>query len=767
MRPIPGFAASLMIGAATISSALADAPKINDIKPLGVKRGEPSDLTINGSGLAGAPVLVAPFPFTAEVAPNSDGGNFRIKVTVPPTVALGVYPIRVKSDNGISNPFLISVGQFPRVDEAEDNSTFEQAQVVPTPVIVEGSSAGSDVDHFKFAGKKGQKIVVDAQCSRIGSGVDPQIRLTTAGRKFVESADDTPGLVTDARLVAVLPEDGDYVIELSDSKYQGGGRPVYRLLIGEIPIASEIYPIGGRRNETIGLELRGGTLNETVTLASPLAAEPLSDIFRPRLTLPDGRDVEIPAPLSLSDLPEIREPADSAAAPVRGAAPVVFNGRIDPAADEDRFVLSVTPGQTLRIRVEASDEGSALDGTLQILGANNAVLATAEDTVSPALPVRGVRRPATITVPDPSLDFAVPAGVTEITLAIKDLIGRGGVGFPYRILVEPVVPAFQLILNESQITVPKGNTVSLGVTLQRQGYNGPVTVALPELPVGLTARPLTIPEGGAGGLFTLTAAKDANFGPVDLKVVGTGQGPAGPIVEYGQKNNVYALQGTLPVNSMTQNGLPSASGTPLPAALEAPETIEAVHGYNGTVPLKVARDAGADGALALALLTPPPGVTVAGTIAEKAPEGAATINTPIESPVGPTNIVLTAKGKLGPAEITLTAPVVRVSIVRPVAVELSAPMVDVKVGTTVEFKGKLVRKEPFKQPVKITLTGLPAGLKADPVDLPAEGTEFALKIIAEPTAAEAMAAVQVGLAFKVGDKDYPFPPTPLAVKVVK
>ena len=32
------------------------------------------------------------------------------------------------------------------------------------------------------------------------------IRLTTAGRKFVASADDTPGLLTDARMVAVLPE---------------------------------------------------------------------------------------------------------------------------------------------------------------------------------------------------------------------------------------------------------------------------------------------------------------------------------------------------------------------------------------------------------------------------------------------------------------------------------------------------------------------------------------------------------------------------------
>ena len=39
-----------------------------------------------------------------------------------------------------------------------------------------------------------QRVVVDAQCARIGSGVDPSIRLSTAGHAYVGSADDTPGL---------------------------------------------------------------------------------------------------------------------------------------------------------------------------------------------------------------------------------------------------------------------------------------------------------------------------------------------------------------------------------------------------------------------------------------------------------------------------------------------------------------------------------------------------------------------------------------------
>ena len=58
----------------------------------------------------------------------------------------------------------------------------------------------------------------------------------------------------------------------------------------------------------------------------------------------------------------------------------MLNGRIDPPGEDDRFVIATTPGQRLRIRVEASEFGSALDGVLQVLGKNGAVLANADDT---------------------------------------------------------------------------------------------------------------------------------------------------------------------------------------------------------------------------------------------------------------------------------------------------------------------------------------------------------------------------------------------------
>ena len=351
--------------------ATAAYSQIKNIGPLGVQRGVATTIAISGSGLAGNPQLIAPFRSHMEPpAPKGDASTWNLKLVVAGYV--GVYPIRVQTDDGISNPFLLAVGQLPQVAEKEENSTFETAQSIPEPpLVVEGGVSGNDVDFFRFRGRKGQRIVVDAQCARIGSGLDPTIRLTTASanRAFIASADDTPGLLTDARLMAVLPEDGEYVVEISDSRYQGASRPVYRLVIGAVPMAEEVYPLGGRLGETTGLELRGGTLPGIEAAAAVLNAPFGTDLFQPRVTecmiglpMPGGRnlDLESLSPILVSSYTEMREPVDPVAPPVRALAPVVFNGRIDPSGDEDRFALVVTPGSRVRIKVHAYELGSAL-----------------------------------------------------------------------------------------------------------------------------------------------------------------------------------------------------------------------------------------------------------------------------------------------------------------------------------------------------------------------------------------------------------------------
>ncbi len=767
---------AVVFGVSVSNSLLAAPPTISGTSPFGVQKGAATEVAISGGNLTGNPQLIAPFAFKfVDPAPaDSNAGTWKVRMLVEPSVAVGVYPIRVKTDDGISNPFLFSVGQLPQVAEKEENNTFDTAQAVPSPVVVEGQSAGNDVDFFKFPGKKGQLIVVDAQCARIGSGVDPTIRLTAANHDFVASADDTAGLLTDARLTTVLPADGDYVVELSDSRYQGGGRPVYRLLIGAVPMAQEIYPIGGRQGETVGFELRGGTLPDMRIAAATIRGTEGSEVTFARvtnqvlgLTAPADPvlDVESLSPLRVSDVPELRESSDAAAPPTRAAAPVIFNGRIDPKGDEDLFVLAVTPGQKLHVEVEAADIGSALDGVLQALGANNAVLATADDTTVPATGAKG--KAAGIVSPDPRLDLTVPAGLNEVTLKLRDLGGRGGVGYAYRIIVYPNNPGFHLALNDSQITIPKGGSAAVGVTVIRKDFNGPITLSVANPPAGVTVRPGTIADGQLVGAFTVSAAPDAAVGPVSLNVVGQAQGPSGPIVSSAEKAIIFAQQATLPTNTFSQRGLIAATGLPPGITLDTPATpIEIPHGFSGPVPIKVVRANGADTALAVTPLPLPPGVTIpAANIAAKAAEGSVTVTAAPEAALGAMSVALLAKGKVNNVEQTFAVPAVTLNVIRPAALELAAPSLELKAGATFELKGKVVRKGAFKEPVTVKVNGLPAGLKAEPATVAPEASEFTIKVVAEANAAVAMATSNVSMAFQINKKDYVTPPTSLAVKV--
>jgi hypothetical protein len=745
-----------------------------------------------GANLSANPRLVSPISITIEPAEklSDDGKTWKPKLTVPADVPLGVYPLRIHTDDGLSNPFLLAVGQVPNVAEVEPNNSLEQAQVVPLPGVVEGQAAGSDADFFKFTGHKGQRVLIDAWCARIGSGIDPQIRLTTAGRKFVASVDDTPGLFTDARMIVELPEDGDYVVEFSDSKYQGGGRTRYRLTMGSLPAATEIYPLGGRRGETVGFELRGGTLlpePEPAVGAARLLAPPGPVTVRPRITnhmlglaspTDPTYDVELPGPVEVSDYPELREPAQAGAPPVRGVAPVVFNGRLEKPGEEDRFLLAVTPGQVLKIQVHAADLSSALDGSLAILNAaSNASIATADDTAVPAngLPDQP-RKTANATSADPSVDVTVPGGVTELALVLRDLAGQGGTGYPYRITVRPAAPTvFIQLSGDPQVSIPKGGTIDVPIAVIRQGFSGPLTLNVASPPAGLTVREGHVAEGQPVGVLSLSAAPDAAFGPVELDVQAVGQDAGGPMTTHASKVVVFAQQGAqqgaIPTCSLPQLGLAAAPAQPRLVAIESPaEPIEAVHGYSATVPLKVARSGDpAKGELTVQPLPLPPGIAVPEVkIAADAAEATVTVNIDPSAAVGQVGLGFTAKGKLENKDQVFSVPVATLNVVRPVAAELAAPKLEIKPGETLDVKGTIKRRGAFNAPVTVQLNGLPGGLKAEPVTVAPEAGEFVLKVVADAAAGAAEANAQLAIAtFKVGDKDYNAPPVPLAVKVVK
>ena len=794
---------ALIIGLGFVSSGwargatAADPPRINALTPAGVERGRKTEVVVAGANLAGRPRWLGPPGIAVEAVPlpadkPGDPAAWRVRVTPPADAPVGVHLVRVQTDDGLSGPFPFAVDQVPHVAEVEENGSFDRAQRVEGPVVVEGQASGSDVDAFRFAGRKGDRVVIDAVCARIGSGVDPSLRLSTAGHRFVAGADDTPGLVTDARLFATLPADGDYVVELADTRYQGAGpRTNYRLLIGPgLPAAGWTFPLGGRRGGPLRVELAGGTLPGSTPLVADLLLPPGPEAEPGRLApgidlgmlgladpIPTGgwwaRAVEALPPLAVGDGAEIVEPADPAAPPARGTAPVACHGRIEAPGDVDSFVVAVTPGQKVRVAVEAAALGSLLDGVLQVKGPDGAVLANGDDSALPTrakIPPADPKKPAILSV-DPEVTVAVPAGASEITVTLRDLGGDGGPGYPYRIVVEPAPPGFALMAtNVDQVNIPRGGTAAIACEVERRDFDGPIALAVLDPPPGVTVRPGLIPAGQTVGALTVSASADAAFEATTLRVVGRAAGPAGPLEVAATRTTILARQADFATHHATRVGLPAAPSAPSPVTLTAPaEPVELVLAYAATVPVRAARAPGTeDVVLTFGSLTTVPNLAVAADLklAAKATDGTITINSNPDTAPGPLVLALNAKGKFGDRERTIALPAVALNVVRPADVAASPPRVEVYAGATADARGQVVRRGPFKEPITVKLDGLPAGLKADPVVVPPGATDFALKITADPGAKPAEATAQLTLALKLGPRDYATPPVPLAIKVV-
>ena len=315
-----------------------------------------------------------------------------------------------------------------------------------------------------------------------------------------------------------------------------------------------------------------------------------------------------------------------------------------------------------------------------------------------------------------------------MTLALRDLQGRGGTGYAYRITVEPIVPSFEITLNDLQVSIPRNGTAAVGVTVARKGYNGPIALSVANPPAGVTVRPGTIADGQAVGSFTVSASPDAAFGAVTLQVVGTGQGPGGPIVRAATKDDRLRPAGDPHGDPPHEHVDPDRpGGRPRPGHGGQARRARRRRSRSSTdsarpIEVKAERSAGADAALAVTPLPLPPGLAVpAVNIAEKAATGSVTVTAAPEVPLGPMTIALTAKGKIANAEQVFAVPAVTLNVVRPAAITLAAPSAEVKAGATVEVKGKVERKAPFKEPVTVKVDGAPRRPEGRPGDRGPDG----------------------------------------------
>lgn len=104
-----------------------------------------------------------------------------------------------------------------------------QPQPIVLPVTISGRlERRNDAHVYQFTGKKGEKLLFQAEARTLGFPLDPVLRLTDAAGKTLAQAESTAA-GRDPELAFTLPLDGTYHIELRDLHAEGSARHLYRL----------------------------------------------------------------------------------------------------------------------------------------------------------------------------------------------------------------------------------------------------------------------------------------------------------------------------------------------------------------------------------------------------------------------------------------------------------------------------------------------------------------------------------------------------------
>jgi hypothetical protein len=189
---------------------------------------------------------------------------------------------------------------------------------------------------------------------------------------------------------------------------------------------------------------------------------------------------------------------------------------------------------------------------------------------------------------DSRLDFTAPATGTYY-IRLSDSRRTSGPLHAYRLTVAAPAPDYELSVSPANPNVPRGGRVPVTVfAWRRDGFDGPIEVALANLPNGMTATRGTILPGESSVSVTISATETAADAITPLKVEGRAT-IAGRVVEHDarpdEKVSVVSLAAPPDVRvvSVTPDVIELAAGR----RAKVTAKIARANGFAGRVPLSV------------------------------------------------------------------------------------------------------------------------------------------------------------------------------------
>jgi hypothetical protein len=813
------FAAALTAPRADAQPALPDSllpnPRLTTVVPAGCKAGSTAEVTFTGTdieepetllfshpGIKAEPIIppeAPPDPKKPKPPANAKKPPVvvtKFKVTVPADVPAGLQDVRLVNKWGVSNARAFVVGDLPEVMEKEPNNDVNQAQRVEMNCTVNGSMANpTDVDYYVFAGKKGQRVLVNCLASTIDSRFHAAVEVYNAKDRLLASNFhyDHRDALTDC----VLPDDGDYFVRVFEFTHtQGTPEHFYRLSVSTAPWIDAIFPCvvepGKSTTVTVyGRDLPGGQPDPgaivddrplekmTMSVTAPAEAGRIAFTGRldPKAAALSGFEIRVrnavgssnPFLLTLAKAPvvvdNLANDTPETAQPI--TLPCEIAGVVEKRRDRDWYAFEAKKGQVVMIEALGDRVGSEAFVYFVLRNA-----ATKQDLYeSPADYAEQQPPKFYARTEDPApYRFVVPADGKYLLLVSSRLADSlAGPRHFYRVRLGPEAPDFHLGVTPPADHRPDGPTVLQGGSLaftvfatRREGFSGDIQLTVEGLPAGVTCTPQTIGAGVRQTELVVSAAAGAPPAVAELKVKGTavirGQKvehdarPAGVVWPPNQPGQV------VPLLTRLDRGLLLAVRPGAPYALAATLDKPAVtQGDKTDLKVKLNR-LWPDFKTPLAVqATPaelPPGLTLNNnqpiTIAPDKADGTLPVVVGTAVPPGTYNLVLRTSSPIPynkdpkapqkpPTNVVQpSAAVALIVLPKTVAtLALANPTATAKAGTQAEVVLRVTRLFDYAGELKVQVVLPPAikGVTADEVTIPAgqDQAKLVLRVAADAT----------------------------------
>jgi hypothetical protein len=627
------FTAIIALAATSVASAQLPVARLLTISPAGGQAGTTFEVSLSGAdldeliGLRFSDTNISARP---KVSPDS-GLNEPNKfiVAISSNALPGLAEVRAVGRFGISNPRSFAIGHLPETVEKSENHTTSNAMDVTVGSTINGQADANAADHFRFAAKKGQRILIECRTKALVSRMDPSMILYDSAAREIERARNHEWIDFTAS------EDGTNLLKISDFLYRGGGEFGYRLSIHTGPRVDFVLPpsaMPGATNKHIiyGRNLPGGILAKGITIHGKPLEQLSTDIVAP--TTGQLPPIAQPAALSVrgfyhrlntepffvafADAPVTLEQDgnDRAESAQKLSVPSEYVGQLFPAGDNDWITFDAKKGEVYWLEIFSHRLGVPTDPFFLV----QRVTKNDKGEISASDVQEGYDSDTNIGGQEFKTSSFDPAWRLEAKedatyrVQVRDLFNRTSSDprHVYRLAIRKEVPDFQLAAlpqlaatkKEREVTpwntvLRRSETVPLRVlALRRNGFSGDISITAEGCPADIAATPAKIESGKNSAAIFFTASTNASNWSGSINIVGKAkqgdteivrQAIAGTTLWRVEDYNTEAAEARL-TSEVTLAVAPEAA--PLLVAAAATNALEAIVGTKLQIPLAITRN---------------------------------------------------------------------------------------------------------------------------------------------------------------------------------